>query len=119
MSICAGRRERIGRISRRHRSWAISAARRCGASVRLHETDTVSAPGLPTTFGFPTDADTNKGPILNSGCGCDAINTWARALPGRALSSRSARNGPAMSRRLIPLHGPTHQDDGLLPDSLI
>src|SRR6266446_8361939 len=67
---------------RRWRSWAISAARRCGASVRLHDTDTVSGPGLPTTFCFPTDADTNKGPILNSGCGCDAINTWAWALPG-------------------------------------
>src|SRR5206468_5496915 len=34
----------------------------------------------------------------NSGCGCDAINTWAWAVHGMALSSRSARNGAAMSR---------------------
>src|SRR5262249_60454536 len=62
----------------------------------------VSKLGLCTRFCLPTDADTNNGPIVKSGAGRDAINTWARACPGTALSNRSARPEPPRSRRLLP-----------------
>ncbi len=53
----------------------MSVARRCGGSARLHDTVTVSGAGTPRVFSFPTDADTNKGPMAKSGCGCEAMKT--------------------------------------------
>src|SRR5262249_59670681 len=86
--------------------WAVAAARWCRGRVRLQDTDRVSEIGSRSRFSrfcVPTDADTNNGPILSCGWGCDAIKTWARALPGTAQRSRSARNEMAISkaRRVI------------------
>src|SRR5574341_11423 len=67
----------------------MSAALRCGGSTRLHETDTVTgACAASTSSGF-TDADTNSGPMPKSGSGRDAMNTWPRAAPGAAKTSRA------------------------------
>src|SRR5262249_32889715 len=84
---------------RRERAWAMSTARRGGAWGRLHDTDTISELGLPPRFCLPTDADTNKSPIVKSRSGVDAINAWAWARLGTPLSSRNARTETARSRR--------------------
>jgi hypothetical protein len=53
----------------------MALARRCGGSARLHDTVTVGGEGTRPVFSFPTDADTNKGPMAKSGFGCEAMNT--------------------------------------------
>ena len=65
-----------------------------GPVVRLHERLTVTC-GMPGL----TLATTKRGPIMKSGCGRDARNTWAR--PGAGVVTTAQRTAHSATQDLI------------------